>query len=267
MQGQKKGRPDQTGRVSKKVGCGIFGCIFGFFGFLFGTIYLTTSSNYCARMFGEETYPIQGDPSRFDPFASIAHIRSKVGEKAILLEVRASFVRSDGTLDLKAKYRPAPDANYDFRTPVAEEPKDAPPVGAGRKPGDIWVQNVSVRVYEPGQHRSVSRISGSTRSSYSYVNEGMDIDRNSPQMGSLSDGLPDPKLTLKEMWDFAISKGADKDAVSRISYDDDGYEFFITGLNFHLYWDIDGKLMEDRSRWPGKDEEDRKKARDREDES
>lgn len=266
MQAQKNRKPDPTGRVSKKVGCGIFGCIFSFFGLIAFVIYFTTSSNYCARMFGEETYPVAGDPSRFDPFASIAHIRSKVGAKAILLEVRASFVRSDGTLDLNAKYRPAPDARYDFRTPVAEEPKDAPPVGAGRKPGDVWIQKVSVRVYEPGQHRSVSRISGSTRSSYTYVNEGMDIDRATPQMGSLSDGLPDPKLTAKQMWDFAISKGADKDAVARISYEEDGYEFNITGLSFNLYWDIDGNLIEDRSRWPGKDEEDRKRARDGEDE-
>lgn len=266
MQAQEKGRVDKSGKVGKKVGCGICGCIVGFLGFIFGIIYLTTFTNYCARMFGEETYPVAGDPSRFDPFASIAHIRSKVGAKAILLEVRASFVRSDGTLDLNAKYRPAPDANYDFRAPVTKEPKDAPPVGAGRKPGDVWVQNVSVRVYEPGQHRSVSRISGSSRSSYSYVNEGMDIDRATPQMGSLEDGLPDPKLTAKEMWDFAISKGADKDAVARISYEEDGYEFNITGLNFYLYWDIDGKLIESRSRWPGKDAEDRKRARDGEDE-
>lgn len=252
MQGKKQQTPDQK-KLGKKVGCGICGCAFTIPAFIIFMIYITTFSNYCAKMFGEETYPIAGDPSRFDPFAGIAEIRSKLGPKAILLDVRVSGVRSDGTLDLNAKYKPSPNADYDFRAPAKEVPEEMPPIGAGREPGDIWIQNVSVRVYEPGLRRSVTKTSGNSRTSYTYTNEGMDVDRGTPQMDSLDEGIPDPKMSIKEMWDFALSKGADKEAVAQITYNDDGYDFMITGLKFYIYWDKDGKLMQSRSQWPGKD--------------
>jgi len=241
--------------AKKGCACGVGGCIafvIGIAGFVGLILYFTVFSNSCAKMMGEETYPLAGDPARFDPFLAIPDIKSKLGPDAILLEMDASFVRSDGTLDLKAQYKPAPTATYRFRVPIKEAPKDAPPIGAGRRPGDIWIQDVRVDVYEPGMRRHVSRISGGTRSSYSYTNEGMDVDRSSPQMGSLEESLPEPKITTKEMWDFAISKGADKDAVARVSFDDDGYEFTISELKFHLRWDKDGKFEENRSTWPTK---------------
>ena len=244
------------GQVSKKgCTCGLLSCgggVVGVLGFVGFIIYFTMFSNTCAKMMGEETYPIAGDPRRFDPFASIPDIQSKLGPGAILLQMDASFVRSDGTLDLKATYKPAPNADYRFRVPIKDAPKDAPPVGAGRKPGDVWIQDVTVRVYEPGLRRHVTRTSGGTRSSYSYTNEGMDVERSTPQMGSLGAGLPNPKLSTKEMWEVAISKGADRDAVARIRYEDDGYEFIISELKYHLRWDADGWLDELRSTWPDK---------------
>jgi hypothetical protein len=248
-------QPGSNKAVKKGCACGVGGCtalVIGIAGFVGVIIYLTAFSNTCAKMMGEETYPIAGDAARFDPFAAIPDIKSKLGAEAILLEMNASSVRSDGTLDLKAQYKPAPSADYRFRIPIKEAPKDAPPIGAGRKPGDVWVQDVTVRVYEPGMRRHVSRISGGTRSSYSYTNEGMDMDRSSPQMGTLEESLPEPKISPKQMWDFAISKGADKDAVARITFDDDGYEFTISELRYHLRWDKDGKFEEGRSTWPEK---------------
>jgi hypothetical protein len=245
----------QPGSKAAKKGCacGVGGCfafVIGIAAFVGFIIYFTAYSNTCAKMMGEETYPIAGNPTRFDPFAAIPDIKSKLGSDAILLEMDASSVRSDGTLDLKAQYKPAPTATYRFRVPIKEAPKDAPPIGAGRKPGDIWIQDVTVRVYEPGMRRHVTRVSGGSRSSYSYTNEGMDMDRSDPQMGSLEGALPDPKITTKEMWDFAISKGADKAAVARVSFEDDGYEFTISELKYHIRWDADGKLDPDRSTWP-----------------
>ncbi len=245
--------PQQQTKIGKRVGCGICGCLAGVSAFVGLIIYVTVFTNTCARMMGEETYPISGNPSQFDPFAAVSDIRAKLGPKAILLDLQASFVRSDGTLDLKATYKPAPRADYKFRIPLAEEPKDAPPIGAGRKPGDVWTQEVTVRVYEPGQRRSVTRTSGSSRTSYQYINEGMDFDRGSAQMSTLDEGLPDPKLSTKQMWEAAISKGSDKEAVARISYDGSGYQFTISELKFFLYWDSGGKFDEDRSRWPGKE--------------
>ena len=244
---------NQAKGVGKKVGCGVCGCIFGTGGFVFFILWLTLFSNTCARMMGEETYPISGNPRTFDPFAALPEIRAKVGEKAALIEVEARFVKSDGTLDLKASYNPAPNASYTFILPLDEAPKDAPPIGAGRKPNDVWTQRVDVRVYEPGQRRHVRRMSGGSSSEYSYTNEGMDIDRGTPTMGNLDRTIAAPRLTTQEMWEAAIERGADKDAVANIEYDDSGYTFRISALDISLQWDKDGVFDEKRSRYPGKD--------------
>lgn len=92
----------------KGCACGVLGCgggVLGVFAFVGLILYFTVFSNSCAKLMGEETYPIAGDPARFDPFAAIPDIKSKLGPEAILLEMDASFVRSDGTLDLTAQYQ------------------------------------------------------------------------------------------------------------------------------------------------------------------
>lgn len=245
--------PDRAKGVGKKVGCGVCGCILGTGGFVFLILYLTLFSNTCARMMGEETYPVSGNPRAFDPFAALPEIRAKVGEKAALMEIEANYVKSDGTLDLKASYKPAPNATYTFILPLDETPKDAPPIGAGRGPNDVWTQRVTVRVYEPGQRRHVRRISGGSSAEYSYHNEGMDIDRGTAAMGNLDRALSEPRLNAKEMWKVALERGADKDAVANIEYEYGGYTFRISALNISLHWDKDGVFDEKRSRYPGKD--------------
>ncbi len=246
IDGKKVGKGCAFGALS----CG--GGIIAVVAFVGAILYFTVFSNSCARMMGEETYPISGNPTAFDAFAALAEIKAKVGAKAVLFDLDASYVKSDGTMDLNATYKPSPNARYMFMVPLDKAPDDAPPVGAGRGPGDVWTQQVIVSVYQPGQRRNVTRTSGNSRSSYSYTNEGMDIDHGTPTMSSLERGLPDPKLTAQEMWKIAIEKGADKDAVATIGYDSGGYSFTIIGLQFYLYWDKDGKLNENRSSYPGK---------------
>jgi hypothetical protein len=233
-------------KIGKKAGCGICGCFLTIPVFVGTIIYLTMFSNVCARMMGEETYPITGEPTRFDPIAAIAEIKAKAGAKAVFTEMDATSVRADGTMDLNAKYKPAPNATYRFQVPLDKAPdgQEAPPIGAGRGPDDIWVQDVTVRVYEPGMHRHVTRVSGGSRSSYSYINEGMDVDRGTPRMMKLEAGIPSVKVSTKEMWEVALKLGAPKDAVARIDLDDDEYTFGITGTKINLRWDKDGKLKD-----------------------
>ncbi len=238
MQAQSKGK------VGKKLGCGLCGCFLTIPAFIGTILYFTLFSNHCARMMGEETYPVTGDPSRFDPVAAIPEIRAKVGESAILQSVRASSVRPDGTMNLNAIYKPAPSADYTFLLPLdkAPEGQTAPPVGAGRGPDDVWTQRVSVRVYRPGQRLHVERTSGNTKSSYSYVNEGMDIDRSTPRMTKLEKGVDDLKVSTKQMWDIAQKLGASPESVATIEYSAKSSSFYIMGTDVRLSWDKDGKL-------------------------
>lgn len=246
-------QPNQGKRAIKILSCGGCGCILSIFAFIGVILYITVFSNVAAKWMGEETYAFKSDTRNLDPFKALSEVRDRVGKDARLTEIRASYVRSDGTMDLMATYKPAPNIDYKFLVPSKETPENAPPVGAGRSPGDQWAQTVTVRCYEPGQRRHVTRISGNSRSSYSYRNEGMDIDRGTPSMQNLDEALPDPKLTTQEMWKIALEKGADKNAVAIITYDEDGYDFTISGMRVSLHWDIDGKFDEDRSSYPNQD--------------
>lgn len=233
-----------SGRSAKAVGCTGCGCGATFFVGLGTFLYIVIGTNTCAKMMGEETYPLKSDAKHFDPFKGVDEVREHVGPKAHLVEIDANFVRSDGTLDLTAKYRPAPHVTYTFDVPLDKAPADAPPVGAGRAPGDVWIQRVRVDCYEPGQRRSVTRISGNSRSSYQYTNEGMDVDRSTPSMGKLEPDLGTPKLSTLDLWKAGIAKGAPQDAVARIQFDKDGYEFSITGTNARVEFDRTGKPKE-----------------------
>jgi len=226
---------------SKACACSSCGCGVGFIGLLGTFLYIVIFTNTCAKMLGEETYPLASDPKRFDPFASVEDVRSRVGAKARLTKVEASFVRSDGTMDLTATYVPGPRVTYTFQVPLDKAPADAPPVGAGRAPGDVWVQTVRVDCYQPGQRSSVTRISGGSKTQYQYTNEGMDVDRGTPQMGKLEDDIGKPVVTTAELWKRGLAKGAPKDAVARIGFDKDGYEFSVTGVDADVELDKNGR--------------------------
>lgn len=224
-------RPMRKGLIAGCVGIVLF-C--GFLGFIF---WLVIFSNTCARMLGTETYPLVGDPKHFDPFAELPNIRQRVGKGAILRKIEVDYVRSDGTMDLLATYKPAPKVEYEFLLPVKPPSGDSPPIGAGRTESDVWLEDVTVEVYEPGQVRFVTKMSGGSTSKYQYHNEGMDIDRGAPRMQQSKSDIGDPKITLKSIWDRAIQKGANPRAVATIDYDEDGYEFEIKGWKVGLKLD------------------------------
>jgi hypothetical protein len=228
---------NQSPRSQKRAAWIFSLVVMGFVGFI---LWFTVFSNGCARVMGIETYPLTGDVRHFKPFKELGQIRAKAGPGAVLTEIEASYVRSDGTMDLKADYTPAPTVEYTFYVP-AKPPENLPPVGvAGRTAGDAWFQRVRITCGQIGQVRSVTRMSGGSRSSFSYANEGMEIDRDTPQSGKEEHDLGDPKLSCADLWAMAMKKGAPKDAVAVIRYRDRGYEFSISGsVSFEL--DASGK--------------------------
>ena len=229
-----------VGKSVKLAGIGGCGCVLTFFLVLGTFLYMILFTNTCAKMLGEETYPLTSNPKNFDPFAGIEEVRAKVSPKAKLVSVQASFVRSDGTMDLTATYRPAPRVTYEFDVVLDKAPAEAPPVGAGRGTNDVWVQHVRVDCYEPGQRRHVKRISGSSSAEYDYINEGMDVDRGTPGMTKPPTDIGSPKLTTANIWKLALAAGAPKDAVAQIEFDQNGYELSISGTSINLQFDKNG---------------------------
>jgi hypothetical protein len=204
--------------------------------------------NYLTGTVIEQTAEIPGDPKTFDPVTSLLAVEAHAGEGVKLMSIDASYVKSDGTLDLTVTKPYSPEVKYEFYREKKDETKEAPPLGAGGVEGGFWYENVSIDVYEPGQWRHVISMGGGGSSEYSYQNKGMDKDVGSVQYGKPV-SIPEPKCSFKDLWAAAMEKGAPKDAVADIKYDDDykggaQYAFDISGTDFDYDFGEDCKMVE-----------------------
>lgn len=209
------------------------------FGLLIAAIFHYTGSKLA------QTVPPPGDPRRFDPVAGYADVAAFAGADARLTSLAARFVRSDGTLDLKAEYRPSPNARYRFVREVPA-PADAPPVGAGGNADGRWYEQVQVEVSRPWEFRSVRRIGGSGSASYQYFNRGMERKADPPSGRAPAAAAPAPACGFRRLWDEAIARGAPASAVANIEYDARGYEFRIDDLRFSMRFAADCGVAPDR---------------------
>jgi hypothetical protein len=214
------------------LGCGCVLLGLGFALFM-GAIFAYTS------LVAQQTWFPPGEPAHFDPIAGFRTIQSHAGTGARLLGFEARFVRADGTLDLTASFSPPPTVEYKFARDLTGPPKNAPPVGAGRRADDYWYEPIRVSVSRPWQFRSVSRASGGMRTSYQYFNLGMARDAGRPQAGPRMVFAAPPACSLRELWKAAADRGAPQDAVAVVRYDAAGYSFRIEGTPIDLAFGLD----------------------------
>ena len=240
------GRPQKTGGHWTKIfliggiGCVVVIGIGVFMAYRF-------FSGVIGEVMNEETFEV-ARPSRFDPFGDFKEVVAGIGlPSARLVSIEASGVRPDGTMDLTAEYTPAPRASYKFVEPTEEDKERMPPVGAGRKPDDVWARVVTAEAYRPGQTSHIRKMGGNINAEYWHTNEGVTVDFSSPGAQALPDALAAPSLSTREMWEKALSLGAPRDAVARVSYDEKGYGLWITGTEISLRWGFDGAFDELRS--------------------
>lgn len=182
-----------------------------------------------------QSRPVEGSPTSFDPIASFDSMQAFAGEGAQLVDFEAYYVRSDGTLDLTAAYNPRVSADFVIEV---EPPADAPPVGAGG--GGTWYREIEIEAYRPGQTRRVT----SSSFSYSYTNEGMTRDIDTPRSINPT-VIPSPVCPFEAMWRAAIAEGAPADAVATIEYDEDGYDFRISDAGIRLTFGPDCEPTDD----------------------
>jgi hypothetical protein len=189
-----------------------------------------------------ESVEIAGDASRFDPLEGLEQAQALAGEDAQLAAISAYYVRVDGTMDLHADYTPRPYTDYEFLRPIPR-PDDAPPVGVGGSTNGQWYEPITVKAYEPGQRRRVTRTGGGISTSYDYVNKGLLKEVSDPTTTPFEDPVELPQCTFVELWEVALTKDAPRDAVAIIEYDVDGYTFNISGV-VYLRFDHDCKLQD-----------------------
>jgi hypothetical protein len=214
--------------------------------FIGGLIY---GINYLTGTIIEQTAEIPGDPKTFDPVASLPTVKAHAGPTAKLVSIDASYVKSDGTLDLTVTKPYSPEVTYNFFAAATDENREAPPLGAGGVEGGFWYKSIDVDVYEPGQWRHVTSMGSGGSSEYSYQNKGMDKDEGSVIYGKPVE-ITEPKCSFKDLWAAVIEKGAPKDAVADIEYNlrYDGkprYTFDISGTDYDYDFGEDCKMIED----------------------
>lgn len=241
VNGRTVGRTSRTG-MSRGCGCLLALVIFGaavlpIFFFVIGPMF------GLFNLFGEDTREVPGDPAAFDPIASFTQIAEyAMGEADAIrfIEMDATFVKSDGTLDLTAESY-FPQVTYRFAIP-SERPEDAPPIGAGGSTGD-YEQRVTIKAWRPGQIRSVSRTEGGVRTEYTYRHLGLERDVDSPSPANNQEGLPVPTCSFADLWETAIQHDAPRDAVAIIRYERGEYRFNISGVSVSLRFDQSCNLI------------------------
>ncbi len=190
-----------------------------------------------------ETAELPGDARAFDPVASLPAVQAYAGTGTRLVSIEVALVRADGTMDLEASYSPKPSVTYTFARSV-ERPADAPPPGAGGANTGDWYEEITIRAYDPGARRQVTTTRGNSRTTFRYTNKGMERNVADPA-ASTPEFVDAPACSIAALWDVAIAAGAPGDAVARIDYDADGYEFGITGVGVNLDFDANCALKDE----------------------
>jgi hypothetical protein len=194
---------------------------------------------------GLSTTPISGDAAAFDPFDALEEVWAFAGAGALLAEIEAAQVRSDGTQNLNASYAPPrPRTTYVFFREVAR-PEDAPPLGASGSGGDQWYEPITVEAYQPGAMSQITQSGGGMNIQTQFVNQGLKREVEAPTNNlSFYDGgfVEAPKCSTRQLWAVALERGAPAEAVASITYNADGYEFNIPGANVSLEFDGNCRL-------------------------
>ena len=237
---QQRGFQGPTIKIPK-TGCGwILGCIGSVFIlvglFIFGMFYVTS-------VWVEQTTFVPGEAESFDPISSYREVHAYAGDETKLFEMEASYVKSDGTLNLTEEYIPSPNVEYSFYRELSEPPKDAPPLGAGQNASNTWYEKVTVSIAKPWQLRRVMSYGGGVSADYQYINLGMDRDTGSPTSNLPGQAIDPPACHLNDLWEAAIQEGAPEAAVAVITYDEEGYELSIRDMMFEIHFDQDCRLI------------------------
>jgi hypothetical protein len=171
---------------------------------------------------------LAGYPAHLDPLAVLVRARS-LTERRQLRRLVATQVAADGTVDVQ---HPGASIRYDFDSAAGEGPEPPRPQGTVRTTAFCGRQSVQVRAdgiaAEPDQPRASCRA------------------------GS-GEPLPEPRCSLRQLWDKAIERGAPKDGHAVIEYyrahEGPAWRVSIAGsVHFTLYGDCERELDGDAAR-------------------
>lgn len=189
----------------------------------------------------KDTAKPREDLHRFDAVHALPEVRAFAGPDAQLTDIYGRGVRSDGTIDAYAKYRPT--VHYEFiRTAPVDE---SVPIGAsGHGTG---YESARVTVMKPG----MTYVTGGN----DYRRLGMERDIHPARKEDLEDVVEDPKCSFGQLWKSAIDAGVTPEAVADFHYENNtfhglGYELDIRDLDVRMRFDADCNVVD--SHVPGR---------------
>jgi hypothetical protein len=165
---------------------------------------------------GSSNQSVPGDQANFDPIANYEAVHKAAGADMALYYISVYYVRSDGTLDLTASYKP--NVDYHFARVMDAPPTDAPPIGVQGVTTDKWYDTADIYIKK----------------------DNMEIIRNHSQAIKT---ISAPTCPLRSLWSVALEKGAQKNAVATIDIRDTGYHFQISALKVDLVFGNDCHLI------------------------
>lgn len=189
---------------------------------------------------GKDTTKPEQDLHSYDAVAGLDQARTFAGgAEAKLIQIRGDSVRSDGTIDAYAEYRPS--IHYEFLRPAPQN-EDLPVGAPGRGSG---YETVRITVMKPGWTHVESN--GNERD---YRRLGMERDVRSASKSELDDVVDDPRCTFAKLWQVAAAEGVTTDAVADINYEmlhavnpRPGYEFVIREIDVRIELDADCQIV------------------------
>jgi hypothetical protein len=143
---------------------------------------------------GQSFVGIPGAPHAVDPIGVLGIAEQKAGRHDHLVSIEAEYVRSDGTVDLKARTHPGR-ITYTFGTAPGPAPSADPsrPLGAASPGRDMPVES-SVVISSGG------------------------IERRPVMFGMRSRAVRKPRCPTGQVWQAAIAAGAPSAAVAKLKY-------------------------------------------------
>ncbi|MBT3223456.1 MAG: hypothetical protein HN348_30665 [Proteobacteria bacterium] len=202
-------------------------------------ILVLASCHLWSQAVGVHEAPAPGDLANFAPYEVLPEVAAFACADAELTEIMVRFVRSDGTMDLDAKY--VPYATYSFLCPTVADPDL--PVGAG---GGGTLRTSIIRVGAPGYIHQTSTGSSGPNTKIRVKHRGMiEMSTDLADEEDREDVVPPPTCSPTQLWEQV--EGLPSNAVAVISYDDHGYNFSVEDTEIRQAFDFSCKAGRERT--------------------
>ncbi len=204
----------------------------------------------------ENTDDIPDDKNAFDPIIAIPEVSAFAGDNAVLRSLEAFLIKTDGTIDIDAEYKPWVQYNFINKlTPEKEENADSDgPIGVTQTAKDTTekAELIKVIIIKPYTKEVQTLDADRNVRNRTFIHGGMEriilrvhLFSKYKELYQIAQAASTP-LSFRTIWQKAIDLGAPSDnVVANIKYDyKEGYTFEISQTDYKYKFDLTGKQID-----------------------